>query len=149
MKSTGGLDSAIPEMGGHVCDQRHAHFVDTWTVSVTCDLFGSLASEMSASTAGGKKLDDVEAIEQVPLQKWTGGMKIQEVILKTMAGKLKWWEAAEIIEATYRMMRRLRQQYEEHGDSGLWITASSVRVRACTGGPSGRCCGCTESSTST
>ena len=24
-------------------------------------------------------------------------MKVQEVILKAMAGKLKWWEAAEII----------------------------------------------------
>jgi len=27
-------------------------------------------------------------------------MKIQEVILKAMAGKLKWWEAAEIIGVT-------------------------------------------------
>ena len=41
-------------------------------------------------------------------------MKIQEVILKAMAGKLKWWEAAEIT------MRRWRQQYQEHGYSGLW-----------------------------
>ena len=57
-------------------------------------------------------------------------MKIQEVILKAMAGKLKWWEAAEIIEVTDRTMRRWRQQYEEHGYSGLWITASSVRVRS-------------------
>src|ERR1700722_17514366 len=29
-------------------------------------------------------------------------MKIQEVILKAMAGKLKWWEAAEIIGGTDR-----------------------------------------------
>ena len=57
-------------------------------------------------------------------------MKIQEVILKAMAGKLKWWEAAEIIGVTDRTMRRWRQQYEEHGYSGLWITASSVRVRS-------------------
>jgi transposase len=47
-------------------------------------------------------------------------MKIQEVILKAMAGKLKWWEAAEIIGVTDRTMRRWRQQYEEHGYSGLW-----------------------------
>ena len=33
-------------------------------------------------------------------------MKIQEVILKAMAGKLKWWEAAEIIGVTDRTMRR-------------------------------------------
>jgi transposase len=47
-------------------------------------------------------------------------MKIQEVILKAMAGKLKWWEAAEIIGITERTMRRWRERYEEHGYSGLW-----------------------------
>ena len=47
-------------------------------------------------------------------------MKIQEVVLKAMAGKLKWWEAAEIIGVTDRTMRRWRKQYEEHGYSGLW-----------------------------
>src|SRR5215208_5103250 len=47
-------------------------------------------------------------------------MKIQEVILKAMAGKLKWWEAAEIIGVTDRTMRRWREQYQEHGYSGLW-----------------------------
>ena len=47
-------------------------------------------------------------------------MKIQEVILKAMAGKLKWWEAAEIIGVTDRTMRRWRQQYAEQGYSGLW-----------------------------
>jgi len=47
-------------------------------------------------------------------------MKIQEVILKAMAGKLKWWEAAEIIGVTDRTMRRWRQEYEEHGYKGLW-----------------------------
>lgn len=47
-------------------------------------------------------------------------MKIQEVILKAMAGKLKWWEAAEIIGVSDRTMRRWREKYEEHGYSGLW-----------------------------
>ena len=47
-------------------------------------------------------------------------MKIQEVILKAMAGTLKWWEAAEIIGVTDRTMRRWRQQYQEQGYSGLW-----------------------------
>lgn len=47
-------------------------------------------------------------------------MKIQEVILKAMAGKLKWWEAAEIIGVTDRTMRRWRQEYAEHGYRGLW-----------------------------
>ena len=47
-------------------------------------------------------------------------MKIQEVILKAMAGKLKWWEAAEIIGVSDRTMRRWRERYQEHGYSGLW-----------------------------
>lgn len=58
--------------------------------------------------------------EQFPAVEVERAMKIQEVILKAMAGKLKWWEAAEIIGVTDRTMRRWREQYEEHGYSGLW-----------------------------
>ena len=47
-------------------------------------------------------------------------MKIQQVILQAMSGKLKWWEAAEIIGITDRTMRRWRDRYEEHGTRGLW-----------------------------
>ena len=47
-------------------------------------------------------------------------MKVQEVILKAMAGSLKWWEAAEIIGVTDRTMRRWRKRYEEHGYDGLY-----------------------------
>ena len=46
-------------------------------------------------------------------------MKVQEVILKAMAGKLKWWEAAEIIGISDRSMRRWRERYEESGYDGL------------------------------
>jgi transposase len=66
-------------------------------------------------------LGDVEAIEQQFLAaEMERVVKIQEVIPKAMAGKLKWWEAAEIIGVTDRKMRRWRQQYEEHGYRGLW-----------------------------
>jgi transposase len=47
-------------------------------------------------------------------------MKVQEVILKAMAGSLKWWEAAEIIGVTDRTMRRWRERYQEHGYDGLY-----------------------------
>jgi transposase len=47
-------------------------------------------------------------------------MKVQEVILRAMAGRLKWWEAAEIIGVSDRTMRRWRQRYEEHGYDGLF-----------------------------
>jgi transposase len=63
----------------------------------------------------------VESTEkQIPAAEMERMMKIQEVILKAMAGKLKWWEAAEIIGVTDRTMRRWRERYQEHGYSGLW-----------------------------
>jgi transposase len=65
--------------------------------------------------------EDVKSIsEQIPAAETERMMKIQEVILKAMAGKLKWWEAAEIIGVTDRTMRRWRERYQEHGYSGLW-----------------------------
>jgi transposase len=46
-------------------------------------------------------------------------MKLQDVLLKAMAKKLTWWEAAEIIGVTDRTMRRWRERLEEGGYSGL------------------------------
>jgi hypothetical protein len=45
---------------------------------------------------------------------------MQEVILKAMAGSLKWWEAAEIIGVSDRTMRRWRERYQEGGYDGLY-----------------------------
>ncbi|HEY6344689.1 MAG TPA: hypothetical protein VIY49_24605 [Bryobacteraceae bacterium] len=42
-------------------------------------------------------------------------MEVQEVILGAVAGKLKWWNAAEIVGVTDRAMRGWRRRYEEHG----------------------------------
>jgi len=47
-------------------------------------------------------------------------MKVQEVILKAMAGTLRWWEAAEIIGVSDRTTRRWRERYQEHGYDGLY-----------------------------
>jgi transposase len=47
-------------------------------------------------------------------------MKAQEVILRAYAGKLKWWEAAEILGITDRTMRRWKDRYEEFGYDGLF-----------------------------
>ncbi len=47
-------------------------------------------------------------------------MKVQEVILRAMAKKLTWFQAAEIIGISDRQMRRWRQRYEEHGYDGLY-----------------------------
>lgn len=46
-------------------------------------------------------------------------MKIQEVLLRAMAKKITWWQAAEIVGVTDRTMRRWRERIEEQGYSGL------------------------------
>ena len=46
-------------------------------------------------------------------------MKLQDVLLKAMAKKIRWWDAAEIIGVTDRTMRRWRERLESGGYSGL------------------------------
>src|SRR5437764_8580891 len=47
-------------------------------------------------------------------------MKLQDVILKAMAKKITWLEAAEIIGVCDRTMRRMRERYQEFGYDGLF-----------------------------
>src|SRR5271168_3120504 len=46
-------------------------------------------------------------------------MQVQEVILRAMAKRITWWQAAEIIGISDRSMRRWRERYEQHGYDGL------------------------------
>jgi transposase len=46
-------------------------------------------------------------------------MKLQDVILKAMAKKISWLDAAEIIGVCDRTMRRMREGYEKFGYTGL------------------------------
>ncbi len=50
---------------------------------------------------------------------WERAMKIQEVMLRAMAKRITWWQAAEIIGIGCRQMRRWRQRYETDGYDGL------------------------------
>jgi transposase len=47
-------------------------------------------------------------------------MKVQEVILRAIAKRISWWQAAEILGISARQMRRWKQRYEEHGYDGLY-----------------------------
>ncbi len=47
-------------------------------------------------------------------------MKVQEVILKAMSGRLKWYQAAKVLGISDRQMRRWRRRYQEHGYEGLF-----------------------------
>ena len=47
-------------------------------------------------------------------------MKLQDVILKAMAGRITWMAAAEIAGVSDRTMRRIKQRYEDFGYDGLF-----------------------------
>lgn len=47
-------------------------------------------------------------------------MKVQEVILRALAKKITWWQAAEIIGISDRQMRRWRERHEQFGFRGLF-----------------------------
>jgi transposase len=47
-------------------------------------------------------------------------MKLQDVLLKAMAKKVSWMEAAEMAGVTDRTMRRMRDRYAEFGYTGLF-----------------------------
>ena len=51
---------------------------------------------------------------------WERAMKVQEVILRAMAKRITWGQAAEIIGISDRSMRRWRERYAEHGYDGLF-----------------------------
>jgi hypothetical protein len=55
-------------------------------------------------------LETREAISAAELERM---MKLQYVILRAMAKKITWLEAAEVIGVCDRTMRRMRKQYED------------------------------------
>jgi len=61
----------------------------------------------------------VESTQQYSAAEMERMMKLQDVLLKAMAGKMSWWDAAEIIGVTDRTMRRWRERLKEGGYAGL------------------------------
>ena len=57
---------------------------------------------------------------------WERAMKVQEVILRAMAKKLTWWQAAEIIGLSDRSMRRWHLAPVGQGAGG--VTGGSATV---------------------
>ena len=74
--------------------------------------------ELSALKKRRGKLE-VETSQQYSAAETERMMKLQDVLLKAMAKKITWWEAAEIIGVTDRTMRRWRERLETDGYSGL------------------------------
>jgi transposase len=61
----------------------------------------------------------VESTQQYSAAEMERMMKLQDVLLKAMAGKISWWDAAEIIGVTDRTMRRWRERLKAEGYAGL------------------------------
>lgn len=59
-------------------------------------------------------------MEQIPAGEVERTMKVQEVILRAMAKKITWWQAAEILGVSPRTMRRWKWGYETHGFRALF-----------------------------
>ena len=59
-------------------------------------------------------------MESYPRAAVERAMKLQEVILRALAKKITWAQAAEIIGIRDRQMRRWKQRYEEFGYDGLF-----------------------------
>jgi Homeodomain-like domain len=47
-------------------------------------------------------------------------MKIQEVVLRAIAKKITWWQAAEILGFSDRHLRRIRERYEQFGYESMF-----------------------------
>ena len=47
-------------------------------------------------------------------------MKVQEVIMKAMAKRITWWQAAEILGIDVRTMRRWKKRLKRDGYAGLF-----------------------------
>src|SRR4051795_12139136 len=56
----------------------------------------------------------------IPASEMERMMKLQDVILKAMARKISWIDAAEIAGMSVRNMQRKRQAYQEYGYTGLF-----------------------------
>ena len=69
-----------------------------------------------------------ESMEIYPRTAAERAMKLQEVLLRATAGKIKWWEAAELIGISERQMRRWRRRLEEQGPKGCWTGGEVHRV---------------------
>ncbi len=59
-------------------------------------------------------------MKRYPEGAWERAMKVQEVILRAMAQRVTWWQAAEILGISVRSMRRWRWRYEQYGYDGLF-----------------------------
>ena len=72
-----------------------------------------------------------ESMEIYPRTAAERAMKLHEVLLRATTGKIKWWQAAELIGISERQMRRWRKRFEEQGYKGLLDRRRGIPSRRC------------------
>ena len=77
-----------------------------------------LARDMSALQA--VRVRDMASMFSYSKAAMERAMKIQEVILRAMAKKITWWQAAEILGFSDRHLRRIRERYQEFGYESMF-----------------------------
>jgi len=70
----------------------------------------------------------LETPKRNPIAEVERMMKLQDVLLKAIAKKITWWEAAEIIGVTDRTMRRWRDDWMRTGIPGWPIGGRADRA---------------------
>src|SRR6202142_1787673 len=60
-----------------------------------------------------------ESMEIYPRTAAERALKLQEVLSRATSGKIKWWQAAELVGISERQMRRWRKRYEDQVYQGL------------------------------
>src|SRR5277367_4456525 len=75
---------------------------------------------MICPLSGRRGWATMRVMESYPRAAVERAMKVQEVILRAMAKRITWWQAAEILGISDRSMRRWRQRYEKHDYDGLF-----------------------------
>ena len=99
----------------------------------------------------------MEGMEAYPRAAVERAMKVQEVMLRAMARKITWYQAAEILGITDRHLRRWRERYEQFGFDGVldrrrckgrgWWRGDASAGCIANGARGGRCRACCCTST--
>ena len=61
-----------------------------------------------------------ESMAIYPITAMERAMKLQEVLLRANAKKIKWWQAAELVGISERQMRRWRKRLDEQARRDCW-----------------------------
>ena len=69
-----------------------------------------------------------ESMEIYPRTAAERAMKLHEVLLRASAGKIKWWQAAELIGISERQMRRWRKRLRSKALRDYWTGGEVHRV---------------------